>query len=182
MQGSKKSATVEVFSVCRCYRRAIFVPASPLCRPGPSSMACPHIQPLNVQLLAYTENGCGSIALARELRGFLVEGSFMSGCDDTASWHGNLAGLPSPTDVCVCGHSRGIVPSVGHKRHLSQFRKSTQPFSRGRNADASSLGGRPAEKPCRCGTTPRLIARVMLALSRRGHRRRVPGTSRVRVP
>src|SRR5438093_13193533 len=68
--------------------------------------------------------------------------------------------MTNPTDMCACRHGREIASPVGYERHLSQFRKSIRPSSEAEFlVPAVSIGGA-AQKPCRCGTTPGLIAEL----------------------
>jgi hypothetical protein len=156
------------------------VPASTRGRCAPAAMAFSHVQLPNILWFACTDSGCVGATQARELRGLLAWGYFVSGCDDTRAYLWSLAGTANPTAVCVCRHGKETASPVGYERHLSQFRKAILSLFRGGMAGASGGGRGVGSRPCRCVTTPG-SRRAMLSLSHRGHRLRAPGTSRVLV-
>ena len=147
----------------------------------PCCYGIPHMKLLNIQWVACTDGSGVSATQARKLRGLLVWGYFVSGCNDTWAYLWNLAGTANSTDVCVCRHGRETASPVGYERHLSQFRKSMPPLFGSSMSGASSVGGGAAWKPCRCVTTPEGSVGAMLLLSHRCHRRRALETSRALV-
>ena len=70
-------------------------------------------QLLTIQLLACTKNGSDSIALAQKPGGLLVEGFFVSGCDDTAFWHVHLAAWQALRTYAYARLAVGLFPVSG---------------------------------------------------------------------
>ena len=148
----------------------------------PLCYGIPYVKLLNIQILACTDNGCGRIALARKPGGLLVEGSFMSGCDDTAPGTGTSRLWQTLRTYAYARLAVGLSPLSGMSDTCLNLGNLCRPLPEAGGLTPVVEEGGPTGAACRCRTTPGLVARVMFVSSRWDHRRRAPGTSHVLVP